>query len=112
MDPRFTESGITSYVNPLAGEQEKLVKATPGKLFYLRVTNTTGAKTFVHVVNGITNAGVPLMPPVPVAANDSVELKLPFAIGFSIGLLLGASTSAVAYAAAGANSLQAQAVFK
>lgn len=112
MDPRFFESGVSFYTSPVAGEQEKVIKDSPGKLFYLRVANTTGAKIFVFIFDALTNAGGPLMPPIPVAANDQAELQLPAAIGFSNGLVIGASTGATAYVAAGANSLQIHTVTK
>ena len=112
MDPRFSESGITQYVSPVAGEQEKIVKASPGKLYYLRVANTTAARIFAFVFNAITNAGGPLMPPISIAPNSEVELVLPFPIQFSVGLVVGASTGATAYVAAGANSLQMLAITK
>ena len=118
MDPRFVESGALRYVSPLAGELAKTIKgglagsanAAGGKLFYLRLCNTTAAAIFALVFDG-DNTGPLLMAPVQIPANSQTELKIP-PIGFVNGLTINASTSQVANAAAGATSLQIDALFK
>ena len=112
MDDRFIESGATKYTSPVAGELEKNLKDGAGKLFYLRVCNTTAALIYVFVCDGLTNAAGPMMPPIPVPANGQTELTLPGALAFAVGLTLAASTSQVAYAAAGANAMQVCVVSK
>lgn len=112
MDTQFP-SQATQYSSPVAGEQAKVLKAGPGVLHYLRVSNTTAAKIYVFVANHVSDpSGTPLMPPIPVPANDAAEIGLPFPIPFSTGLSVGSSTTQAAYAAAGANSLQIHAVTK
>jgi hypothetical protein len=106
-------TNATMYSSPVAGEQAKVLKAGPGVLTYLRVSNTTAAKIYVFVANHVSDASsTPLMPPIPVPANDASELCIPCDIPFSAGLSLGSSTTQAAYAAAGANSLQIHAIYK
>ena len=119
MDPRFVESGAQRYVSPLAGELAKTLKggasggatAAGGKLFYLRLCNTTAAVISALVFDG-ANTDPLLCAPIPIPANSQVELKLPTPLGFTNGLTINASTSQVANAAAGANALQIDAIFK
>ena len=106
-------SQATAYISPLAGEQTKVVKATPGVLHYLRINNTTAAKVYAFVANHASQPNTSsLMPPIPIPANDAIELVLPFPIPFSTGLTIGTSTTQAAYAAGGANDLQIHAIYK
>lgn len=117
MDPRFIESGATRYTSPLAGELAKTLKggalgaAAGGKLFYLRLCNTTAAVISALMFDG-DNTGPLLAAPIPIPANSQVELKLVTPIAFVNGLTINASTSQVANVAAGANALQIDALFK
>lgn len=119
MDNRFFESGASRYVSPIAGELAKTLKggtagganASGGKLFYLRVCNTTAAAIFVLTFDG-DNTNPILMAPIQVPANGQTELKLPGPIPFNNGLTISASTSQTSRVDAGANSLQIDAVFK
>ena len=113
MDNRFTESGTSSYVSPIAGELTAVVKASPGKLFYLRVVNTTAAKVYAWVCNESAFAGAALlMPPIPIGVNDDKIVAPVFALPFSTGLCISVSTSPTSYVAAGANAGQFHAVWK
>jgi hypothetical protein len=113
MDYRFVESGASSYVSPLAGELTAVVKASPGKLFYLRAVNTTASKVYIWVCNESAFAGAALLvPPIPIAANEDKLVNLPYALPFSTGLAISVSTSPTSYVAAGANSGQFHAVWK
>jgi hypothetical protein len=119
MDPRFIESGATRYTSPLVGELAKTLKggksataaAAGGKLFYLRVCNTTAAIVSALLFDGDNTDGL-LCAPIPIPANGQVELKLITPMAFVNGLTINASTSQVANAAAGANALQIEALFK
>ena len=119
MDPRFIESGATRYTSPIAGELAKTLKggasggasAAGGKLFYLRVCNTTAAIVSALVFDG-ANTDPLLCAPIPIPANGQVELKLITPMAFVNGLTINGSTSQVANAAAGANSIQIDALFK
>lgn len=120
MDPRFVESGAAWYSSPVAGELTVVLKnGGPGKLFYLRVHNTTGAVIFIFVFDANSAAGALVMPPFAVPANGDLELKLPSPavanvpnVSGTAGLTISASTGATAYVAAGANAMQAHALFK
>lgn len=108
----YFESGSTPYASPVAGEQKKTLLTGPGALHYLRVCNTTAAKIFVFVFDNTTDSGTLLLPPIPVAANDMVQLTSPGAALCTAGCTVAASTTQTGYAAAGANSLQLYAVTK
>jgi hypothetical protein len=119
MDSRFIESGASRYTSPIAGEQAKTLKggtagganAAGGKLFYLRVCNTTAAIIYALIFDG-DNTNPLLAAPLPIPANSQTELKLITPMAFVNGCRIEASTSAVANAAAGANALQIDALFK
>jgi hypothetical protein len=120
MDPRFIESGASRYVSPIAGEQTKLLKgaqagnaaAAGGKLFRLRVCNTTAAIIYALVFDGISSDPL-IMAPVPIPANGQTMVDLTAGpVTFVNGLTIASSTSAVTNTAAGANSLQIDATFK
>lgn len=112
MDPRFNESGFANYATVVAGELTSAVKSGAGKLFYLRVANTTAAKRYMFVFDNTAASGTLLCPPIPVAANDSVGLVLPGPLQFATGLTVSSSTAQASYAAGGANDLQTHAVYK
>ena len=115
MDPRFVEAGSSWYVSPVAGERDKVIKAGAGKLFYIRVANTAAAVRYIFIVNDDDVAAVGtdlLSPPIPIAANGMVELKLPYPITYGTGLLLSMSTTQTSYTAGGANDGHYHALFK
>lgn len=120
MDARFAESGATWYSSPVAGELTAVLKnGGPGKLFYLRVHNTTGATIFIFVFDANSAAGALVMPPIAVPANSDALLNLPYPataptpnVSGTAGLTVSASTGATAYVAAGANAMQLHALFK
>lgn len=119
MDSRFIESGASRYTSPIAGEQAKTLKggtaggasAAGGKVFYLRLANTTAAIITALLFDG-DNTNPLLSAPIPIPANGFVELKLITPIAFTSGCRIEASTSQVANVAAGANALQIEALFK
>jgi hypothetical protein len=112
MDSRFIESGSTWYTSPIAGELTAVLKATPGKLFYLRISNLTAAARFIFLFDSASAAGALFGPPVRLAANEQVELKLVYPMQGAVGLTLSSSTTQNAYAAGGANDMQVHALFK
>lgn len=102
--------GASWYTSPVAGELTKTLKSGRGRLHSMRVVNTTAAKIYVFVFDNTAASGTLLMPPIPVAANDQVQLQ-PFAsVPFATGCTVSASTTPTAYTAAGANSLQLHAL--
>lgn len=119
MDPRWYEPGTTLYVSPIAGELTKTLKgaaagsplAAGGKMYYLRLVNTTAAVIYGLVFDGDA-AGPLICAPIPIPANGQVELRLTGPRGFNNGLTLSASTSSVANVAAGINAMQIDCRFK
>lgn len=106
-------NGATVYSSPIAGEQLKALKATKGVLHYLMVMNTTASKIYVHVYDHASAAsGSPIMPPIPVPANDAAQVPFIGALPFTNGCVVAASTAQASYAAAGANALQVLAITK
>lgn len=116
LNGNYLPNGATVYSSPIAGEQLKVLKASKGLLCYLLVCNTTASKIYVHVYDHASAAsGSPIMPPIPVPANDAAQVPVLGVIGaipFSTGCVVAASTAQASYAAAGANALQVLAVTK
>jgi hypothetical protein len=112
MDPRFVESGSTWYCSPVAGEQTKTLKSTAGKLFYLRVANTTNVAHYAHVYDNTTGSGTPLCPPLVLPANGERELQLRYPMQFSTGASIASSTSQTSVTGGAANDLQIHALYK
>lgn len=102
--------GSSWYSSPVAGELTKTLKSGRGRLHSLRVVNTTVSKIYVFVFDNTAASGTLLMPPIPVASNDQVQLQQVFQIPFVTGCTVSASTTQTTYTAAGANSLQLHAL--
>jgi hypothetical protein len=113
MDPRFIESGASSYVSPEAGEKTKTIKTGAGKLFYMRIANTTSSKVYAWLFDDVSAADnkTILCPPIPVAANSDAVL-FPYPLGFTTNLIVSSSSTQTSYTAGGNNDLQIHAVYK
>lgn len=113
MDPRFVESGASVYLSAEAGEKTATIKSGAGKLFYLRIANTTASKVYAWVFDATAAAdnGVLLAVPIPIAANSDAVL-FPYPLGFATGLTISSSSTQTSYTAGGNNDLQIQAVYK
>lgn len=99
------------YISPVAGELTKTLKTGVGRLHELRVANTTAAKIYVFVFDNTAASGTLLMAPIPVAANDQYIPPQMSQRSFATGCTISASTTQTSYTAAGANSLQIDAVY-
>lgn len=100
------------YVSPVAGEQNKILKAAAGELQFLRITNTTNAARYAHVYDNATGAGgTPLCPPLVIAANGEQTLQQRFRVAFANGCYIASSASQTSVTGGGSNDLQIQALY-
>jgi hypothetical protein len=113
----YLESGASAY-NSSAAEQTEQVKTSPGKLFALVVSNFNAAVRWVYVfdTNNGTTTGAPICPPIPLQASGAigscVQLEFNFALPFTTGLFVAASSTGPTYTASGANDLRMTAIYK
>jgi hypothetical protein len=113
----YVEAG-SSFYNSSAAESTKQIKAAPGKLRSLIVTNYNAAVRYLWVFdtdNG-TTTGAPICPPIPLLAAGAVGsyfvLELDYAIPFTTGLFVASSTTGATYTAAGGTDLRISAHYK
>jgi hypothetical protein len=96
--------GSRWYTSPLAGELTATPRTGRGRLHYAIISNTTAAKIYAFVFDNTAASGTLLMPPIPIPANDCIQIKT-FQLPFVTGCTVSASTTQTTYTAAGANAM-------
>lgn len=108
---QYAEANISRY-NSAAAEETKAVKASPGLLFYIAITNSNAGARFAYLFDSLTASGTPILPPIPIAAGAQVVVALPAAIPFNTGLFVAASSTNATYTASAGNDFRISAAFK
>lgn len=109
---QYAPAGSTWY-NSSAVEEVVQVKAAPGLLFALAVTNSNVGTRFIYLFDDDdTSSGNVIWPPIPVAAGAQVVLALPFAVQFTEGLRIHASSTNATFTAAAGNDIWLSVLYK
>lgn len=108
---QYAEANISRY-NSSGAEETKAIKASPGLLFYIAITNSNAGTRFAYLFDSLTATGTPIFPPIPIAAGAQVVVALPMPVPFSTGLFVAASSTNATFAAAGSNDFRISAAFK
>lgn len=108
---QFAAAGSTWY-HSTAAEETKAVKAAPGKLFYLAITNSNAAARFAYLFDSLTATGTLIHPPIPIATGAMVVLALPFALVFTTGLFVASSSTNATYTASTSSDFRMSVLYK
>lgn len=109
---QYAPAGATWYTSA-AVEEARQLKASPGLLFALAVTNTSDTIRYLFLFNHASaSSGTLIYPPIPIAAGGQTVVALPFAIPFSVGLRAASSSTDHAFTASSGNDVWITAVYK
>jgi hypothetical protein len=108
---QYAPAGTTWY-NSAAAEETKSVKASPGLLFCVAITNSNAGARFAYLFDATSATGTPIVPPIPIAAGAQVIVALPYAVPFNTGLFVAASSTNATFTAAAGNDFRMSVLFK
>lgn len=112
---QYIPAGSTVY-NSAAAEETKLLKTGAGILISLVVTNFNASARYIYIFDAVTATGTPIYPPIPLAALGSsgsvLAITLPFAVPFSTGCFVAASSTGATFTASAGNDIRMSAITK
>lgn len=108
----YLPQGASTY-SSAAAEETAQIKASPGNLYGLIISNFNAAARFAYVFdNASADSGTLVLPPVPIGINAMVVVPLPFALLFVNGLRVHSSSTGPTFTASAANDFRIWAAFK
>lgn len=109
---QYAPAGSTWYTSASV-EESVQVKGSPGLLFSIAATNTNESARFLFLFDNASAAsGSLIFPPIPVAAGGQTVVALPFAIPFTAGLRVAASSTSEEFTAAAGDDIWLTALYR
>jgi hypothetical protein len=106
----YVPAGASKYASS-AAEEKVAIKASPGLLFEMTISNVTTNDRYVWLFDSLSAAGAVAIPPIKVPAGATLSLE-GMAEPFSTGLYVASSTTHSTYTASGTADLIMTARYK